>query len=192
VKVGRVEAFSNATKISAIKIFKDFVGFNYDQNNLIFNSTTNISYYEFNIVISDPTKVCTGMAIFQAIDITGALSEQHVIYYVFNSAQPTTTPSISTTITETSTISLTNGLGVDDTTLIMTTAILGPSQGAFNGGTLMHILLGLLGGSIFVVVALAVGVITGIVICICCFKKKLKKNKRRNRVEPKEFLRSKA
>ena len=83
-RAGKAEAYSIGNRITEIRIFKDFVGFNYNQNILLFNASTNMSYYNFNITIHEPSRLYQGKAIFEALDSASVLSEQHVIDYVFN------------------------------------------------------------------------------------------------------------
>jgi hypothetical protein len=83
-RVGKVEAYSIGNRVTEIRIFKDFVGFNYNLNNLVFNASTNTSHYDFNITIHEPSRIYQGKAIFEALDSASALSEQHIIDYVFN------------------------------------------------------------------------------------------------------------
>ena len=102
---GKVEAFSTGHKVTEIRIFKDFVGFNYNQASLIYDAGTGISYYDFDIKVSDKS-VKQGRAIFQAIDDTGAISEQYIVNYVFT-IQTTTSTTTTTTTTSTTTTSTT-------------------------------------------------------------------------------------
>ena len=118
----RVEAFSIGYKVTEIRIFKDFVGFNYNQAVLGFDSTTNISYYDFNITISDPSKVYTGKAIFQAVDDAGAMSVQRVITFLFNVITTTTTTTTTTTATTTTTEKPKQLVGIE---IILISAALG-------------------------------------------------------------------
>ena len=83
-RAGKAEAYSIGNRITEIRIFKDFVGFNYNQNILLFNETTNTTYYDYNITIYDSSRVYQGRAIFEALDSAFVMSEKHVIDYVFN------------------------------------------------------------------------------------------------------------
>jgi hypothetical protein len=62
----RVEAYSTGDTVTEIRIFKDFVGFNYNQAVLMYNASTGISYYDFNMTVTDLKVECESfIQIFQ-------------------------------------------------------------------------------------------------------------------------------
>jgi len=86
---GRVEAYSMNKTIKNLQIYADFIGFQYDQSQLLFNTSNKISYYNFNVSDRDqPGKVYQGMTTFKATDSSNQASDEHSINYLLNYEPP--------------------------------------------------------------------------------------------------------